>query len=101
MFIVHSGTKLNTNPNGEGTSKDSTDVSKPSPAFTDMNTMPSETASLLQERFWGGVNKTNFVNYLFFLKIYLFIFLNTKKLLANFKLKNYLLFFRTYYCCQK
>jgi hypothetical protein len=69
MFIVHSGTKLKPNPNGEGTSKDNTDAQKPSPSFRDMGTMPSETASLLQERFWGVVNKTNFVNYLFFLKI--------------------------------
>jgi hypothetical protein len=73
MFLVLTH-KKDKNPLGEGSSKDGG-----APSFTDMSEMPNEQRALLQEQFWGGVNKTNFVSFLdlkkykyeHFLKIYL------------------------------
>jgi hypothetical protein len=61
MFIINSGKKP-TDPSGaEGSSKDDTlPTQVPNP--TNINEFPSERAALLQERFWGGVDKTNYVN---------------------------------------
>jgi hypothetical protein len=71
MFIVLSNKQSNKNPNGEGTSKDKL-VDAPAPSFTDMREMPNEHASLLQEQFWGGVNKTNFVIFKIIVKLHLY-----------------------------
>ena len=68
MFLVFNANKT-TNPLGEGTSASATARDDPVPEFQDMQTMPAEHVALLQEQFWGGVSKTNFVS------IYLYIYI--------------------------
>ena len=70
MFLV-ANAKLKTNPLGEGSSTDRDPEDEAAPSFQDMRTMPSEHRALLQEQFWGGVERTNFVIFINLYKFYI------------------------------